>query len=112
MWPQRRKGIDMLRTTDTVKSSFQSGLSVFFLVWDLKTLCPLSVKTANGSDLPTTQCQLGGHILLCEISDIPPRSTARMSWPLNRTTRNKPWSESGHQKKRREDDNRGKETYC
>lgn len=39
-------------TTETVKFSFHSGLRVFFLVCDLKTFCPLSENTTNGSDLP------------------------------------------------------------
>lgn len=43
-----------VHTTDTTKSSNHSGVSVFFLVWDLKTRWPLRVNTAKGSDLPST----------------------------------------------------------
>ena len=35
-----------------MKFSFHSGLSVFFLVWDLYTRCPLRWNTTKGSDLP------------------------------------------------------------
>ena len=42
---QRRDGYETRRTTCTAKSSFHSGLSVFFLVCDLYTRWPLRWNT-------------------------------------------------------------------
>jgi hypothetical protein len=86
------------RTTEVTKFSFHSGVSVFFLTWDLWTFCPLRVKTAKGSDLPKGRLNsislfdkknvtdLPGQRLRCRCHpEDPPEECLGLQWELVRS---------------------------